>query len=1575
MAVLRWLHKIWTFLLYAATTIFITLLVIAALIIGVLQLPASKEKISEEISTLFNSQFKGSLEFESITGLLPFRAELNNPRFYSPADSANPVLSLELISIRLNTWDLLQRQLTISGFEFDTPVLTLEKPDPDSLFSIGAVFEPSQKRADNEAASGLPNWLKTYEIFAPSVEIKNGTVSIHHLPASIKNLEMSLPFSIEGLNASFFIEFNRQQRFIELTQFSAGLPDTPIEDIELSGQIFSDDQFFELNQFTIKTGLLSSTLNFETYPVDFLAIDLTDKLKAANYRIVIDEFIANSEAIGKIMPAFPSFDDSIFMESSLEGTLDTMYVDYFRTVTGESSIQMSGILQNIFSEEFRYLADFENVVFSENELRLIKNELNLELDETALGKPILRGSVIGTLKNLRPELSLVTNAGSIQLQSDIEFNNDRVYDLSLRTDSLNLAPFIRNDIRESSVNSFIEINGSGFNWPDINFEVTARLDSGFVNHINYSTGTMTFNYSDRLLTHDIKFKQDDSEIKINGRYSKDEELHHIVLNSELVNVNPRELFQLEKVSVTNLNLEFETDLHVSCLNDLYGRISFDVKNAMAGSDSIMPHQLFADLDAPGNGSRNLRLTSTFFDGTLSGTVVPDQIPDITRYWYEYIAAQVREEILFDADSLLAFRGQRDTLQNPGQVDLSFTGEIKNTSVLKYYIENFPRIESDARFTVNLNADPDRLIATANLSDPVFSLNGIEATEVNANFTSSFRYSEALKQYSTIDLQFNSSRFKYNDIESGQLLLNASMRDDSLMVTGSISDISDRINLNTSTLVTLMNNRVEVLLEEFSLGNADYLWTTESRPVIRFFRDESVELDRLRFRSGTEILEVNGILSENPDDSLAYNIRNINLARISDLIDGRISFSGNVNGDFLTRSLTTTPGIQGSFDVNRIMINNRTIGDLKMRSRLNPEEDQFDTTISIRTDPQKYSRYYAENDSIGMDILLDGFIKIPDEQQDVDDLFYFDADLKEIDMWILSFIIPNIIEEMEGRASGTGYISGNMDDFDFNADASVENIFARPVFVNTEYTLNGDLSFNKTDGLFLDDLILTDSRGGTGTLKGVVDLNNFEPTTYLDLTLDLNDFHFMNNPFDPDIPFFASLYGTGQARLTGSNFSPLLRTTVPLKISSQSRFSIPLQDETEVESDRRFIQFVDSFDLDKIWAAKSDTAGGDADLTDEQLENLTFLERFTLDLQFEAEQEINFQLIFDPLTNEVLNANGTGQIRLLLEDQTVSMFGRFSIQGGDYLFVSGDIFTRRFTLEPGGTIAWEGEPTNARLDLNAIFRARPDISTLLATTGGGAATESGTGQRVPVELVLGIRGTVSQIENDFFFRVPTGIEGSLDPTLSTQINNLNQNEDDKLLQATSILLTGNFIPLTQSQTEGRRAFGDQLSGTSVVVNPLLSSQIINPLLSNQINSLLSSDISFDVDVNLNAYNEVDLGVALRLYNDRIVLRREGQITGEQGDIGDLGATYRISRVFSITAFHRQDPTLTVTSGASTRQGQEMNGIGLEAQFQFNTWQEIARRFSKPFRQLFSIHEEDENDSEKKQENIAASPGKD
>ncbi|MGK7370973.1 MAG: hypothetical protein ACNS64_12230, partial [Candidatus Halalkalibacterium sp. M3_1C_030] len=337
-----------------------------------------------------------------------------------------------------------------------------------------------------------------------------------------------------------------------------------------------------------------------------------------------------------------------------------------------------------------------------------------------------------------------------------------------------------------------------------------------------------------------------------------------------------------------------------------------------------------------------------------------------------------------------------------------------------------------------------------------------------------------------------------------------------------------------------------------------------------------------------------------------------------------------------------------------------------------------------------------------------------------------------------------------------------------------------------------------------------------------------------------------------------------------------------------------------------------------------------------------------------------------------------QLRITLQDEEVQMFGRYNISGGSYQFVSGEIISRRLALESGGSIVWEGDPENARLDINAIYNVRPNIANLSATAASQDNNrENGSGQRVPIDLIIEITGTVSSVENNFYFRTSNTLDLSSNSTLQFALNEINRDEQQKFLQATSILLTGEFIP-SQSYDQATTSLSQNLTRGSTVLNPLLSNQVISPLLSNQINALLDSDVSrFDIDFNLNAYNEIDLGIALRLYNDRLILRREGQLTGGSQEsafgerIGDLNATYRINRGLSVTAFHRQDQTISnVSQGSGTGDvTPSVDGIGLEAKVQFNTWQELKQKIKNTFNKLFGIKSKKNNEelaSEKSEE---------
>ncbi len=1553
----RWLYNIWRFLLISVSIIAGVSLSLLLIILGVIQLPQSKDYLKTQIESTFEEQFEGSLSINSIEGFIPFQVNFTGGQFYARGDLSHPVISFENARADVDWWDLLRKNLTINSFELQEPAIHISRSDEG--LNIAQIFnrlapEETSRQPDEEA--DLIDQIRIFDeidFYAPRLSIINGSILVTSSVELPDNLHLPETLNILHLNADLFLEITESQLFADISNFSATLPDTPYKYVRIAGQFYNDDRFFEVNGLNISTAESELDLSFEAQPVSIFRQQLTlkEQLLDAEYRTTINTATFSNSFARLFIPEFPDMDADITLEAQAEGNAQNFFIDRFQALYGETAIISTATVENLFTNEISYDAQIDNIVLQPDQFQWISDNYFNQFDTRLYQNTILRGDLFGNLQETGADLKVETEVGSMQLDIFMNHREESGYELLAELDSLDISPILKDTLTTTMLNGRLALSGSGF---DKNAALNASLDlsGSTIFDLDFQTIIAEANYSEEQLSYSAQVRDDYGTLQATGRFYENESYPEFTIDGAVQNFNFATYTDYFQSESTDFNATFSGNIRGNSVDEAHGRVSVEVDRFISGSDTLRSHQLYADLSPPNQQPRILRFTSSFFDGEIEGTIAPTTIQNFAAYWNNYFQERIRREVLFDQEFVLADLELPDQAFEYPELDLSLQVSIKDLNLLRHYLPVLPEMQSRARLTASVNASESALSMSGTLFEENFRTGNVEARNVNTSLSAEFNYGESIRDFGNMDVQFNSGVINVNEMTFLDSYLNFSMRNDSLQLQQQFVR-DDNIELQSTLSGVLSPGKFEVTVNNLLIGTPQYNWRSEGTSQFIYTDDHKLTLNNVRLTSDRDLLEINGTFSDAFEDSVDFRIDNFDLSRISDLIGGRISFSGILDGEFITRSLTQIPSIQGNISVEEGRINGRLVGDVELNSAFNSDENRFDTNVHVFTDPEKYSNYIGRNDGIGQDLRLNGYVKIPDELTDPDDeLFYFDADLREIDLWIVEFIVPNIITAMQGRAEGTGFITGSRTDFDFNADFTVEEAVGTPLFTNVEYRLAGGLNFNKTDGLTFNEVRLTDHRGGTGRLTGIVDLNEFQPGTFMDLTIDLNNLQFMNNPYDPDIPFYGNLYGTGQAQISGSNTSPFLRTNGAVALSSDSRISVPLEEETEFEQDRRFIQFVDTFDLSVLEERLRRQAAEDAE-NGPSPEELTFVELFTMDLQFTANNPVNVQLIFDPVTNEILNANGTGQVRILLEDQDVSMFGRFNIQSGDYQFVSGDIFTRRFSLEQGGSISWQGDLIDAGLDITAIYRARPVISTLLSSNAASVTPESG--QRIPIELVLRIGGTITQVENEFFFRVPTGIEGTIDPTLATQINNLNQNEEEKLIQATSILLSGNFIPSNQAQGLG---LGEGFSGTAAVVNPLISSQVINPLLSNQINSLLRSDITFDIDLNLTAFNEVDLGVALRLFDDRVILRREGQITGEQSDIGDLGATYRINRTFSLTAFHRQDPTLSYTSSVETRQTQEMNGIGLEAQVQFNTWQQFRQRISNAFRGLFGLNRRDD-----------------
>ena len=116
-----------------------------------------------------------------------------------------------------------------------------------------------------------------------------------------------------------------------------------------------------------------------------------------------------------------------------------------------------------------------------------------------------------------------------------------------------------------------------------------------------------------------------------------------------------------------------------------------------------------------------------------------------------------------------------------------------------------------------------------------------------------------------------------------------------------------------------------------------------------------------------------------------------------------------------------------------------------------------------------------------------------------------------------------------------------------------------------------------------------------------------------------------------------------------------------------------------------------------------------------------LKDFDLDLTEDAEVEI----IIDKNTGHSLKGRGRGG--LLVEINTngkFNMWGDFAVFEGIYNFAYGGLVQKEFIVEPGGTIAWQGDPLNAIIRMNAIYKTQANPSPLL---------DNPINRSIPVEL--------------------------------------------------------------------------------------------------------------------------------------------------------------------------------------------------------------------------------------------------
>ena len=171
------------------------------------------------------------------------------------------------------------------------------------------------------------------------------------------------------------------------------------------------------------------------------------------------------------------------------------------------------------------------------------------------------------------------------------------------------------------------------------------------------------------------------------------------------------------------------------------------------------------------------------------------------------------------------------------------------------------------------------------------------------------------------------------------------------------------------------------------------------------------------------------------------------------------------------------------------------------------------------------------------------------------------------------------------------------------------------------------------------------------------------------------------------------------------------------------------------------------------------------------------------------------MIFDENAGDNIKSHGTGDIHFNISRAgSVTMDGEYRIEQGDYLFTLANIFTKNFSIKPGGTIRWNGSPFDAVLDIDAQYKdlnAAPyNFLAEYVDKDESAKTESQ--KLTSVELSLKLNGALLKPDINFDLNFPQ-LNNTLKGYSESKLRILRQDQNELNKQVFGLIVFNAFLP--------------------------------------------------------------------------------------------------------------------------------------------------------------------------------------
>ena len=1004
-----------------------------------------------------------------------------------------------------------------------------------------------------------------------------------------------------------------------------------------------------------------------------------------------------------------------------------------------------------------------------------------------------KGTFKGYLKDFEANGTIETRLGSLVTDVNMQFPQNRptIYTGKLNTADFELGKFLDNP-DIGQISFSGKINGSGLGPNTLN----AELD-GTVQNLEFHDYTYQ----------DIVVKGSLAKKRFNGRLVSADPNLQAVLDG-LIDFSsglPRFDFdaQVDRVDFKKLNflrdqLEFNGKLQFNFtgndIDNILGEARIYEAAIFKNGVRISFDSLTLQSSVAENNNKTITILSNEFDAALVGAF---SIRDLPAAFQTFLNKYYPSYVM-PAKSKLA------------PEDFSF---VITTKKVDDYLELFEKkLKGFNNSSINGRLDTRENLLELNADIPQFAYGKTTFNNVTLKGSGNL---DSLSAETTI----------------GDVLINDSLHFPGTHIrVHSASDLSD-ITVRTSANQTLnsanISAQVRTVPDGIRIKFKPSVFEVNSKPWTinkdgeLILSKELVSANDLRIYSGDQQILIGTIPSKEGNwNDVHIELKKINIGDFtpyfvkSDRIEGLITGSTDITDPFGDRQTFNFKG-----QAEQFRLNNDSVGKLDIGGSYDKNTGLVNARIS------------SENRNYNFDIK--GVFSTLDSAKSSSQPIDMTIRLKDTKIDLLEKYLDGVFSNISGFVSGDLHIAGPGNRLKYMGKVQLRDGKLKVAYTQCIYKIplaNIDLEDGYIDfGTFE----IQDMAGHTGELtRGRLYHRSFNDLGY-DFAINTNKLLLLDTKLTDNNQFYGKLIGRCSFTLTGKQEN--MAMNIKGEPTDSSNIYIPSSTSREsAESD--FI----------VWKVYGKA------MQSQQTQKSSNL---TVKLDITANNYANIYVVIDPLTNDVIRANGRGNLLIRVgtsEDMTIH--GRYDIDRGSYNFSFQSLIHKPFTFSRNADnfIQWNGNPYDANINVEAVYEAENISFNDLGYGSLGLVPQNSQIKkyRVPIEVIAKISDKLMKPSIEFEIQLPSNSPLKNDQDALTLLQAIQKDPTELNKQVSFLVVFDQFGPMSNSTTN----FSASTAVSGVFVNSI--SGVFSNVLSKWSSTLFQkifNDPNIKVNFNSIFYN--------------------------------------------------------------------------------------------------------------------------